>query len=113
MAQWPNFDICRRVIYRRLTRPAVMQPANIPGVGVAVVSPPIRKLPLGSFRGVHRKPRTDRQQPDFALHRCKINPFSLQIISPEWRTIDTGKIQGQEDPGHPRSLAEGYPRVKK
>ena len=113
MAQWPNFDICRRVIYRRLTRPAVMQPANIPGVGVAVVSPPIRKLPLGSFRGVHRKPRTDRQQPDFALHRCKINPSSLQIISPEWRTIDTGKIQGRKTPAIQDRLERGTPGSKK
>ena len=31
------------------------------------------------------------RQADFALHRFKINSSTLQIISPEWRTINTGE----------------------
>ena len=35
---------------------------------------------------------------DFALRRFKINPSTLQIISPEWRTIPIGERQAGKAP---------------
>ena len=49
---------------------------------------------------------------DFALHRLKINPSTLQIINTEWRTIDIG-IARPERPGIRRSLGEGVPPGQK
>jgi len=60
---------------------------------------PIDRVYTGSANFREEQPCTNRRHPDFALHPFKIDSSSLQIINPEWRTMNTAKPKADKSSG--------------